>query len=306
MRFEKPALTMEEQAVLLEARGMGGSRDRILGRLEQVNYYRLAAYWHPFREDEGDFFRPGTTIDEVWDRYLFDRRLRLLTLDAVERFEVTVRTRLAYELASVHGPFGVYGGSSLFRDDPAQRVRFLSGIYGDFGRNGDVFMKHFYSKYGDEHDAPPIWVAVEILSFGKVVRLFKGSSPSVRRSVAHHLGIAHSVLESWLLTLNTVRNVCAHHGRLWNRTLGYRPRIPRAKSHPEWKAYTGMDPAKVFASLTILAYVLGQIAPGSGWARRLEALLELHPAVPAAQMGFADDWKSTPIWARMLQGARDK
>lgn len=94
VKYRKPALTLDDQASLLASRGMGGGSDEIRRRLTQVNYYRLAAYWHPFRNDGEDTFRSGTTIRNVWRRYLFDRRLRLLTMDALERFEVTVRSRL--------------------------------------------------------------------------------------------------------------------------------------------------------------------------------------------------------------------
>lgn len=106
MRYAKPPRTLEEQADLLLSRGMKGDRAAMIARLAVVNYYRLSGYWHPFRNPGADTFRPNTTFDSVWQRYAFDRRLRLLVMDAIERIEVAVRTRLAYCLAHQSGdPF---------------------------------------------------------------------------------------------------------------------------------------------------------------------------------------------------------
>ena len=89
MIYAKPALTFEAQADLLAA-----NRDELIARLKAVNYYRLSGYLYPFRDLPNDTFRPGADLDTVWRRYNFDRRLRLILLDAIERIEVAVRTRL--------------------------------------------------------------------------------------------------------------------------------------------------------------------------------------------------------------------
>ena len=106
MKYTKSPLTLEQQADLLLSRGMLGDRALMIDRLAVVNYYRLSGYWHPFRKQGDDAFRPGTTFEAVWDRYVFDRHLRLLVMDAIERIEVAVRTQLAYSLAHRQGdPF---------------------------------------------------------------------------------------------------------------------------------------------------------------------------------------------------------
>lgn len=109
-------------------------------------------------------------------------------------------------------------------------------------------------------------------------------------------GVADRVLESWLTALNGVRNVCAHHARLWNRVLGYKPMIPKKKKHPEWHEPVKVDPARIFGESTILKYILTQVAPQSEWPDRLEALFAEYPDIPKRFMGFPDDWKECPIW----------
>ena len=105
MIYSKKALTQEDQADLLLARGLIASRSELINRLRAVNYYRLSAYLYPFRQPDNSF-RPGTTLDMVWRRYSFDRRLRIILLDAIERIEVALRTRLVYHFVQAHGPFG--------------------------------------------------------------------------------------------------------------------------------------------------------------------------------------------------------
>jgi abortive infection bacteriophage resistance protein len=104
------------------------------------------------------------------------------------------------------------------------------------------------------------------------------------------------VLKSWLITLNTVRNICAHHGRLWNRELGTKPRIPRQKRYPAWHVPVEVNGDRVFAVLTICAYCMGRVSPGSSWPRRLEELLRKHPRIPRGSMGFPNNWIESPLW----------
>jgi abortive infection bacteriophage resistance protein len=82
MKYGKPALTVEQQADLLLSRGMQGDRGAMIDRLSVVNYYRLSGYWIPFRNPD-DTFRAGTSFNDVWTRYAFDRHIRLLVMDAM-------------------------------------------------------------------------------------------------------------------------------------------------------------------------------------------------------------------------------
>ncbi len=105
MKYTKPALTLEEQADLLLNRGMAGDRNIMIARLRTVGYYRLSGYWFPFRKTD-ESFKEGTSFETVWNRYAFDRRLRLLVMDAIERIEVAVRSELAHYHSLHFGPFG--------------------------------------------------------------------------------------------------------------------------------------------------------------------------------------------------------
>lgn len=296
MKYAKPWLSFDEQVNLLLERGIEGDRKLITARLSGVNYYRLSGYLYPFRNPD-DTYKPGTTFEAIWQRYVFDRHLRLMVIDALERIEIAVRSQLAYHHAHHHGPFGYSDApSSLPKMSPAGLQGFLGRVQEETDRSHELFIDHFRTKYGDHHRFPPVWMMTEVMSFGTVLTFFRGASHQVKRSVASSFGMPDTVFESWLLALNTIRNICAHHVRLWNRVLGVKPMIPRPTHFPDWHRPTSIQNDRVFAILTICQYCLAQVAPQSGWPQRVVTLLGAHPEIPISDMGFPNHWRTLPLW----------
>ena len=295
MQYTKPALTFPEQADQLLDRGLTGDRDTIISRLEAVSYYRLSGYWYPFRNPDNSI-RPGTTIDKIWRRYVFDRRLRILTMDAIERVEVAIRTDVVYHFSHIYGPFGYTDRFNLPYLLPKQHGEFLRRIRKETGRSKEVFVGHFLEKYGDHHDFLPLWMAAEIMTFGGLLTLFRGLDNPIKKDIAGKYDLPDRVFFSWLRALNAIRNTCAHHGRLWNRELGYKPTIPKQRKHPEWHEPVKVENNRVFCLLTILKYMLNRIAPQSNWPDRLGELLVEYPEIPLVPMGFPTSWRECSIW----------
>lgn len=273
---------------------MVADREVLLRRLQAVGYYRLCAYWHPFKQAD-DSFTPGTTFDTVWERYTFDRQLRLAVIDAIERVEVAIRTALVTELALRGGPFVHLDIRNFAGALPDNHRRFVDDLRDGALRSSEVFVEHFKSTY-DEFPDLPIWAAAEIMSFGAMFTLFKMSGKYVQNSIARRHGIAGKVLFSWLLTLNYTRNLCAHHSRLWNRELAIKPLIPYPKNDPRWHGATPVPNGRVFAVLTLLHYLLRQIAPQTRWRERLFGVFDRFPGIPLRQMGMPDSWRTHRLW----------
>ena len=181
MKYAKPALSIEQQVAQLLQRGMTGDETLMKERLASVSYYRLSGYWFPFRQPD-DSFRRGTTFEAVWERYAFDRALRLIVMDAVERIEIAVRTKLSYHHAHAFGPFGYAGDPlALPKLNVAERMAFVARIRDEVARcKKEQFVNHFTTKYGDSHQDLPIWMATEVMSFGTVLSLYDGSLRSRR------------------------------------------------------------------------------------------------------------------------------
>ena len=304
MKYEKPPLTLEQQADQLIGRGMEADRDILIERLRVVSYYRLSGYWYPFREPDPsnrgsklDRFVEGTSFDSVWDRYVFDRHLRLLVMDAIERIEVATRTAIAYHHSHAHGPFGYADDRSTMPRMKSDRHRkLLDSIQTERNRSRELFIEHFETKYGDSHGDLPAWMAIEIMSFGGMLTMYRGCPAEVQKAIADQFRVPDVIFDSWLGAIHVTRNICAHHGRLWNRVLGVKPKIPRAKKFPDWHEPVSVTGDRVFGLLTVCKHCMNIAAPQSSWAESLRILLEKHPAIPTSKMGYPAGWQESPMW----------
>ncbi|MDD5584701.1 MAG: Abi family protein [Candidatus Omnitrophica bacterium] len=295
MKYDKPPLSFEEQAGLLIKRGLVVDRVFLIDRLRNVNYYRLSGYLYPYRQPD-DNFKPGTTFEKAWRHYTFDRRLRLIVMDAIERVEVSIRTQLICILAHESGAFGYTKQEILPNLEADDHSRWVDEINKEVNRSHEQFVEHFRKKYGDNHALLPLWMTGEIMSFGCILTMYRGMTVAFKKEIAAYYGIPDEVLSSWLQTINVIRNICAHHSRLWNRELGVKPYIPRKNKYPQWHEPVLIPQNRIFGVLTILRYLLRIIAPQSQWEARLLTLLDEYPEISRWSMGFPDGWKESPLW----------
>jgi abortive infection bacteriophage resistance protein len=295
VNYTKRALSLSDQADQLLKRGLvARDKQAVIEKLEAVSYYRLSGYWVSFRRPD-DTFEPGTTLDMVWRRYTFDRQLRLLVLDAIERVEIAVRTRIVDLHAIAHGPFAYANPASLPGLGATEHAEFLRRINQEANRSSEQFVHHFKTKYTSQANLP-LWMACELMTFGNLYTLFRGLDRPKKQTIAGIYGVADSVFESWLGALNQVRNICAHHARLWNRVFGMRPQIPRQNKHPFWHTPVSITNDRLFGVMTVLHYLLRQVAPRSRWFYRWEDLLAHYPEIPRDAMGFPVNWRESTLW----------
>lgn len=294
MEYCKEPLSLEAQADRLLGRGLVADRALLIQRLRAVNYYRLSGYLHPFRLPESDHYRDGTTLTDVWNRYCFDRRLRVLMLDVIERIEVAVRTRLVFHFAHSHGPFGYLDARHLPKLKIEDYLEWRTALLVETNRSKETFREHFFKRYGDHHQELPLWMLAELMSMGSLLTFCKGVAPEFKQKVATDFGLVDEILLSWLRSLNGVRNGCAHHARLWNRVLGYTPILPNKS--PLWTGENKPHNQRCGVILLICRHLLALIDPGSRWPARVEALFDEYPGIPLADMGLPNNWRQHPVW----------
>lgn len=247
----------------------------------------------------------GTTAEHVLALYEFDRRLKLLVLDAVERIEIAMRFSVAHTLGE-RDPFGHLNPASLdgrftaATGHDAGYARWLQGYEDAQGRAKEAFVEHFSVQYDGRL---PIWVAVEIMQFGQLSVLFRGLRPEDRFRIADSYGLRDpKVLGSWLHSMTYVRNVCAHHSRLWNRNIAVQPRLPALGRTPlldHVRKHLPHALARPYGVLCVIRFLMGRIEPEGGWAAALHRHLDTLPVggpVHAYAMGFPPDWRSQPLW----------
>ncbi|MCK9504766.1 MAG: Abi family protein [Porticoccaceae bacterium] len=295
--YTKPALGLEQQILQLRARGMVIADEPLAKHyLGYINYYRLAAYWLPFESDHGSHqFHPGTTFEQVLDRYVFDRELRLLLIDAIERVEVAVRTQYAYQLGHAHGAHLLLN-ANLFQPNRG-RWSYTANrqqLEQDVVNSKELFIQHLLDKY--KEPLPPVWAAVEIMTLGQLSKWYANLKLRADRNrVAHPFDMDETNLASFLHHLAVVRNLCAHHSRVWNRELAFTFKLPNHRPAAVLGSLNPASPKKLYNTLAILGYLLDRVSPGHHWKSRLQQLIQAHQ-IPANEMGFPAHWLQQPFW----------
>ncbi|WP_159809579.1 Abi family protein [Cellulomonas citrea] len=322
--YDKPHLSYADQLAKLESRGLAcGDREAGLALLRSVGYYRLSAYVYPFREMlppseqcssspvsyRAAELRPGVTLDHVRSLLQFDRQLRARLLDGLEVVEVGLKTQVAHVLGE-RDPLGHLSVDALDGERCAQLRTGLDVTAFDAwlerynklqadARHED-YVRHHLVKYGDRL---PIWVAIEFLDFGAVIRLYELLDRRDQNRVAAELGVKGGrLLVGWLKALNYLRNTAAHHARLWNRTPTLKVgRFNQAQVGP-LLAHAASAPSvdRIYRPIVITAYLTRQIDPSSRWPINLRDVVRKFPAVPYVSpeldMGFPADWTKLEIW----------
>lgn len=313
--YPKPYLDVQGQVALLKGRGMSITDDaKAATCLERIGYYRLSGYWYPFRSRSqatvSDDFQPGTDFSSVHDLYVFDKRLRLLMLDAIERVEVGLRVSVALTLGKLsptaHRNPGFLDGNftRLNRSGKIPHQEWLNKQNDLERRSSEDFVSHFRSKYSSEL---PLWIAIELWDFGMLSRLLGGIRHSELSQIAQSFGVPRrDLLTTWARSMNHVRNICAHHGRLWNRSLSDQPKRPMLGAIPlldhlasNAQGVHPNTPTRLYAVAAILQFLLRTINPTTSWPQRLQAHLLTLPKLPGiseVSMGFPPGWRSLLLW----------
>lgn len=299
MSFSKPPLSVDQQIDLLIQRGMAvPDRERARHYLTHINYYRLRAYWLPFEvapaAGHAHGFAAGTNFDTVLNIYVFDRDLRLLLLDAIERVEISLRTTFAQHVSCKYGAFA-HDDVNLFRD-VVEWSKSQDELLKEYKRSRETFAKHYRATY-PELRTPPIWVSCELMTLGHLSRWFENlKQPSDRQKIADHYGVDERILKSFLHHLTIVRNHGAHHGRVWNRRFALRFTPPTKKPKEIASAFNPGEPQLLYNTLTMLVYLLDLLSPHHHWRKELHALLAAHPEIDPAAMGFPAHWREIALW----------
>ena len=298
--FIKPSLTLEEQADLLTSRGLViPDRNRLFHYLKFIGYYRLSGYGLYYQCGDLHQFKSGTTFQDVLDLYIFDRELRLLVMDAVERIEVAVRSCITNTMSLHHGPHWYIDPTHFIQKKHFRHDELIDKIRRDTGhpdsRTGstkrrELFIEHYYSNY-NAPELPPCWMVAEIMSIGTWSLVFSHLQDNeMKQEICEPFEIHYKVMSSWLHSVTYTRNLCAHHSRIWNRNFSITPIIMK-----KYKQHFS-NPMSFYAQAAVLHILMSVIADGSRWQKRLSELFDKHANVPIRNMGFPDDWRNDPFW----------
>jgi|SRR5690554_4478358 len=299
MKYEKKPLTAEEHLELLKERGLSiDNPERAIKYLKSIGYFRLTGYMYHLQESDGSHrFHESTTFNDIISHYQFDKKLRAIFSEYLERIEIALRAKLTNYFGLSHG-FYWYTIYDLYADKNTFDI-VNEEIISKFKDPQERFLKNFKRKYTSE-SLPPSNMAMEILTLGKLARLYKGlHNNDEKGKIANDFGLPSTILSSWFIFLNNVRNICAHHGRLWNRRItADKPLIPKRKKYE----FNGDIPANFnsscYGAIAMIDRILRIINPNNRFIIKVTELIGSYDEIDLVLMGFPEDWQTNPAWKK--------
>lgn len=298
MKYTKLPLTIPQQIELLKKRGLKFDNEANASHyLSNISYYRLRAYTYPFQDNlnSNHLFIKQISFNDIINLYVFDRQLRLLLFNAIEKIEIALRTQIIYQYSINYGGFW-HLNSTLFNNCEYFAEQ-KAALQKEINRSNEIFIKHYKNTYTNPID-PPSWMSLEVSSMGLLSKIFANLKKDKSKDIiAHHFGLKDvDILTNWIFCLSILRNICAHHGRIWNRRLPQiiLPRKPIYTFINNKQIHTN----KIYASICCIQYILNIISPEHNFKNNLFILMNNCPLLQDNEMGFPINWQNEPFWGK--------
>jgi abortive infection bacteriophage resistance protein len=309
--YNKTPISFEEQINILKQRKLiVENQEEAINFLQAISYYRLSAYFLPYQQTK-DKFNEQVTFKQIISTYSFDKELRLLVFDCIEQIEIAIRTQIVYSMSMHYNKSHWQDEKALFIKPFYNSIGMLIDPFSDFqaviskaksSRRPEVFIKHYTSNY-DSPNNPPSWMCLELLTMGELSNLYRGLQHNTdKKRIANFFDLHPTVFTSWLHTLTYVRNICAHHSRLWNRDLAIEPdRL--LKPVGNWISSPFQNNKRVFYFLCTIKYILDRVQPDNNLKEKLKTLFHNYNQIPIQYLGIPSDgkgnlleWENENIW----------
>ena len=296
MKYNKLPISIPDQISKLKQRGLSFADEKKAAHyLSNISFYRLRAYTYPF-QDNADLNHPfikKVSFEEIIGLYVFVRQLRLLLFNAIEKIEIAFRTQIIYHYAMQHGSHwhlnnDLYNNANLFKDH-------ICSLQKEIGRSKETFITHYKNTYTDPKE-PPAWMSLEVTSMGLLSKIFSNlKDDACKNAVTKHFGLKDiDTLENWLRCFSLIRNVCAHHSRVWNRRMT-QLKIPK-KPINIFIDNKNVLPYKVYIYICCMQYILNTISPEHHFKNNLLDLMKNCPLLQEKEMGFPNNWQQDKFW----------
>lgn len=266
--------------------------------LKNISYYRLKGYWWDMQADKvNHLFKPNSYFEHVIDRYNFDRNLRLILFDAIELIEIALRTKMIYHLSLNYGGLWYLNDALFIEAD--KHEKHIEDLQKEFCRSQEIFIKD--QKLRHPNTDSDAWKIFEVASFGTLSKFFKNLQYQLpeKSIIAKELGLnRHSELYSWLEPITYIRNIIAHHSRLWSRNMVKTPTSILNNPSGLWFSNNllPVQTKKPFLIISCMLYLCNSITPNHHIKTKLLELFQNNPNIPIYKLGFLNNWNKQPIW----------
>lgn len=257
--------------------------------MKKVNYYRLSGYGIGLRKfDNKEHYKDSISIEHLFNLYCFDSQFKNNLIRTIEQIEIELRTQIAYHLSLKYGAdVLMHENNFIYKANRKGRTIYsiiIENLNNEVDRQRNKpFVKHHLEKYGGNF---PIWVSVELMSFGNLSSLFSILKDEDQKEISNHYNTDPKYLKNWILCLVEVRNICAHYTRLYNMPLKETPRL-----YSENEQYKGKQ-NKIFPILLIIKRILNANDQWKSLLKDLENTFNKYQGYFNYRfMGFPNNWK---------------
>lgn len=285
MRFNKLPLDISEQVTLLENRGLVvHDKESLKTILKHVSYYHLSIYFRHFLDGENCFLK-NTNFEKVWNTYQFDQELRILLLQLLEKIETSLKANVINKVSlSCKNPHWLTD-ESQFKDLNNYNTK-TTEILQRLISSKEEYLIAYFNKYS-EPKTPPAWMVFESLTFGQTVLIFNQLQNKHKQNISKSFSVSYKTAGKWMHALSAIRNICAHHGRLWNKEMTTRLHI-KVKGYEE--IFSKDRPNRLFNYLVVMQIFLTDINNDQDFIIQLQSLIEGYQ-INISHMGFPVNWK---------------
>jgi abortive infection bacteriophage resistance protein len=279
--YVKAHATAARRIAHLRVKGLIISRPNVAARkIEAIGYERLRIYFLSRRQTNvaGKPFIAGTKYHDIIRLYECDASLRDACFLAVGQFELLLRNSMSEALSTAFGSHPYYHTSAF--KYPSANLSALQTFAKVYETSKDRRAKHYRETYSTPV-LPPIWTMKEFLTFGASSRIFQCLEGSIKTSIAAQFGVgSDQVFTNWIEALVDLRNICAHHDRLFNRSFQKQPSRLRSAGVPT------AAPNKLKAILECLDYMLSRRGSPSGITDKVRRIILKYPEMQLAEAGY--------------------
>ncbi len=310
--FDKEALTAEEQIDLLIKRGLQVEDiNSAVDIIKRIGYYHLSSYMRFFQCDDEHNFVNNVEFSKIANLYNFDKELRHITFKAIEQIEIAYRAAISNIMCKQFGSHWFYNENLYISDlvplrstdeeQVSQQQQVLNTIQSEIKKKkkkdneyAETFIKKYYEKYS-EPKLPPFWMAVETFTIGSLHRIYYSLKDCYKKQIIEYLGFSSdatfiALYSNWLQPICMVRNICAHHSRLFNRIFKI-----KAKQHNQIAEFKNVSNNRFYYISMIINYYLKTMFADSSFETDIINLFNRYPSIDKESLGFPSDWEHFSI-----------
>ena len=293
--YNKPYKSAKDLVQLLKTRGLAISDfNRAESYIRNIGYYRLSAYMYPHLEHpkEKHIYKNNKTFQNILDLYKFDKKLRLLIFNEIEKIEIAIRSSIVSNACEFfNDPYWITEARYFVYQDKFAKT--ISLIDKELEHSKEDFIIHFKTKYTNSY--PPAWILAEILPMGTLMNIYYNlRNKQVKKKIAKQFGLQTKPFESWTTIITLTRNACCHHSRIWNKQNTMLAMDPIHITRPWINLPT--DKLRIYFDICMIKWFLDCISPTNTLKNKICKLLADYPCIDISAMGFPADWLIEELW----------